>query len=148
MEKIKKILESKNFTKVLWIIGLLLFTGVVFQAGMFVGYRKASFSYGLGDNFHRAFGQRGGRLGFLGDFSESSGVSGKILKVATSTVLIEGQDAVEKTVGIASTTVIRQLRNTIGIGDLHINDFVVVLGTPGSNGVISAKFIRVMPSQQ
>ena len=42
-------------------------------------------------------------------------------------------------------TQVEDMRSKIANTDLKLNDFVVVIGEPNSQGQIEAKFIRVMP---
>lgn len=150
----KDFVESKTFQKILWGIGAFIVALIIFQAGVFVGFSKASFSYRLGDNFHSAFGEgpRGAMMfppgspeGFSpGGFSEAHGVAGKIIKISLPTVFVEGNDAVEKTILINDDTLIKEFRQTISPADLKVDDNVVVIGTPNTQGQIEAKLIRVV----
>lgn len=139
--------QSKTFKKILCGIGAVVVFLFVLQAGMFIGYKKASFSYLLGDNYHNTFGPRGGSMmGFpRGGFSGAHGVIGKIVKADSGTLVIEGQDKIEKIVLIKENTVIMSLRNAIKPTDLKVDDFIVVMGSPDDKGQIEAKLIRIMP---
>jgi len=139
--------QSKPFVAVILIIfGLALLAGV-FSLGVMVGYRKAGFSYAWGENYQRNFGgPRGGFFqAFNEDFTEGHGVFGQIIKIDGSTLVIKGQDNVEKIVLIKDDTVIRRLTETVKISELKIDDNVVVIGNPNSSGQIEAKFIRLLP---
>ncbi len=156
--KIKDFVQSKKFVKILCGIGVIVVALIIFQAGIFVGYHKAAFSYKWGENYyHDFFGgpreERGlfkGPMGMMGipreDFSSAHGVSGKIIKVDLPTIVIDGQDNVEKVVLIKDDTVIRSLRENIKPTDLKADDFVVVIGSPDDKGQIEAKLIRIIPS--
>lgn len=152
----KKFYQPKAFIikKVLYGIGIIIIALLIFKAGTFVGYRKAAFSYGLGENYYRAFGgHRGGMMdgrnmpGFPNDkdFSNPYGPMGKIIKVEPPTLILEDRDNVEKVVLVKDDTVIRRLRDTIKLTDLKPGDFIVVIGSPNSQGQIEAKLIRIMP---
>lgn len=151
----KNLLKAKLSTKTLWIIGGLVVALLVFQAGMFVGYRKASFSYGEGDNFHRMFGSPEHRsmMGF-GDFTRipgeeftsAYGVSGTIVKIALPTIIVAGNDKVEKVVVVNEKTILRHFRDDINNGDLKVGDNIIVIGSPNSSSTqIEARLIRVLP---
>jgi hypothetical protein len=156
----KKFYQSKAFIikKILYGIGIIIVALLIFKAGTFVGYRKAAFSYGLGENYYRAFGKH--REGIMGernmpgflnfpndrDFSNPYGPMGKIIKVESPTLILEDRDSVEKIVLIKDNTVIRRFRDTIKLTDLKPGDFIVVIGSPNNQGQIEAKFIRVMPA--
>lgn len=152
MDTIKEKLKSKTFKKVLLGIGILIVALVIFQAGMFVGFHKASFSYGWGDNYRKTFegprGEFGG--GMMGGFSRNNlpgayGAVGKIIKVNLPTVVVMGPDNIEKIILIKDDTLIREFRNELKATDLQINDQVVVIGSPNASSQIEAKLIRIMP---
>jgi hypothetical protein len=145
-------IKSKTFVVIIIVLfGLALLVGV-FTLGAAVGYRKARFSYAWGENYSRNFG--GPREGFMGNFAkdfsgrdlvDAHGTFGQIMKIDGSTLVVKGQDNVEKLVLIKDDTTIQRLRETIKPGDLKINDSVVIIGSPNNSGQIEAKFIRVIP---
>ena len=150
--------QSKNFKKIIYGFGVALAVILVFQAGMFVGYKKASFSYRWGDNYHRAFGvhregerMMGGMMNgfFRGkDFTNSSGAIGKIININLPALVIESADGIEKIIIVANDTVIRQFRETVKAIDLKIGDFIVAIGSPNDSAQIEAKIIRIMPDPE
>lgn len=143
-----KFFRSKIFKSVLLVIGAFIILLLVFQAGMFVGFKKASFSYKWGENYQRNFaGPRGGFFRDFkgGDFIESHGVVGQIIKIDGSSVVIKGKDNVEKIVVIKDNTVINRARDTVKPSDLKVDDFIVVIGDPNNTGQIEAKLIRLLP---
>lgn len=152
---IKNLMESKMFKKIFCALGVLVAVMIIFQAGVFVGFKKANFSYGLGDNYHRMFGDRD-RGGFLGlgersmmrggDFSNAHGTIGKIVSVNIPLLIVAGQDGVEKNIMINEKTIIRQFRNEVKTTDLKAGDNIVVIGTPNASAQIEATLIRIMPS--
>lgn len=147
----KNFFQSKKFTKILCGIGAAIIVLFVFQAGVFVGYKKASFSHRWGDNYHRAFGERKHKgffykAAFQKDFSVAHGSVGKIISVSLPSITIEDSDNTEKIVLISNKTIVRQLRETISPADLKIDDFVVVIGSPDEQGQIEARLIRITPS--
>jgi len=144
-----KFFRSKSFKIItLAIIGVIVFL-IIFNLGMIIGFRKANFSYKWGENYHQNFaGPRGGFFRDFGgrDFIEPHGVFGQIIKIEGSTLIIKSPDNVEKTVIIKDDTVIERFRETIKLTDLKIDDQIVVIGEPNTNGQIEAKFIRIMPN--
>ncbi len=151
-DDVLRFFRSRVFVIIIIILfGFALLIGA-FTIGAFVGYKKAAFSYRWGENYHLNFG--GPRGGFLrqledfggGDFIEGHGTFGQIIKINGSTLIIEGRDKVEKIISVKDGTEIRELRNTLKIDDLKINDYVVVIGEPNDSGQIEAKFIRIMPA--
>lgn len=146
---IKEIIQSKPYMIAALSISAIAVICLVFGGGMYVGYRKARFSYQWGENYHMNFG--GPRGGFMGDFSgkdliDANGVAGQIMKIDNSTLVIRGRDNVEKIVVIKDDTVINRFNETVKLSDLKVNDFVVVIGDPNNSGQIEAKFLRTMPT--
>jgi len=118
----------------------------VFSTGVFVGARKAAFSYRWGENYHQLFG--GPRNGFLQDFKGSDftgghGTVGAVIKIESNTLVIKGPDGVEKKVAVDAQTTIRRGTDTIKISDIAANNTVVVIGSPQNDGTIQAKLVRV-----
>lgn len=153
METFKEKFKSHKYKNIIIAIGVLILVLVIFQAGMFVGFRKASFSYGWGDNYRQTFD---GPLGEFGvemmrglppgtGLSGAYGVVGKIISISLPTLVVIGPDNVEKVVLIKDDSLIREFRNVINATDLQVNDQIVVIGAPNSASQIEAKLIRVMP---
>ena len=168
--ELKKLMESKTTGKIVLIIIILAIAFAVFQAGIFVGFRKASFLFNYGDNYYRNFGRqnfyggngKGGRMmmnwnnssnypggGMMGYFqdelSSGYGVIGKIIKVDNNRIVVLGNDSIEKIINVSSTTKIFERRNQIKISDLKMDQNIVTIGSPDANGQTNANFIRVMP---
>lgn len=152
----KNLLQKDVPTKtVLVAFGALIVALLIFQAGIFVGYRKASFSYGSGDNFHRMFGaperhgmmDRDGMRGIMGgEFTSAYGTTGTIVKINLPTIIVAGTDKVEKVVVVNEKTILRQFRNDVKNEDLKVGDSVVVIGSPNDKAQIEARLIRVLPA--
>lgn len=150
--------QSKNFKKILYGVGAAIAILTIFQAGMFVGYKKADFSYRWGDNYHRAFGGHRGEERMMGgkmmdsfrgkDFTNSSGAIGRVISLNLPALAIENADGIEKIILINDDTVIRRFRETIKANDLKIGDFVVVIGAPNNNAQVEAKIVRIMPKPE
>ncbi len=143
---IQNFFQSKYFKWVLVSIGALILLLLVFQAGVFVGFRKAGFSFKWGDNYHRAFG--GPRNGFLRDFEgrdfiSGHGTAGTIAKIDANSFVIKDQSGVEKIVNFDSSTSIKKGNVDVSFKDIKVDDRVVVIGTPKDDGSIEAKIIRV-----
>lgn len=143
---IQTFFKSKQFKLILSALGGLIILLLVFQLGMFVGFRKANFAFRWGDNYHRAFGgPQGGFLrNFEGrDFTSGHGVAGSIIKIDGSSIIVKGTDNIEKIIVVDSTTVISKGRQVIQLSDLKIDDRVVVIGSPKDDGSVAAKMLRV-----
>lgn len=147
---LKNLLQTKKLAVILYAVGITIAAILVFQAGVFVGYRKAAFSYRWGENYYRIFGERkrGPLMGAAGEnFPNAHGAIGKIIKIDLPTFIIEGSDKIEKIVLIKNDTNIRRFRETIKPIDLKVDDLAVVIGSPNSQAQIEAKLIRLMPPQ-
>jgi len=147
-EKLKKIFESKVLVGVLYGVGVVVVALLIFSAGVSVGFHKASFGRAWGDNYERNFGMSPmPPFGANEDtFPNDHGAMGKIIKVELPTVIVQGQDQIEKVVLIKNDTKIQKARDNITSADLKVDDFIVVIGSPNDQGQIEAKFIRIMPS--
>ena len=145
---INKILQSKIFAGIIIVVIALIILLLGFKLGTVVGIRKADFSCRWSDNYHQNFG--GPQKGFLQglgdrDFIEANGTFGQIIKIDGSTLVIKGRQNIEKIVLVSGTTVLRNFQGTIKIGDLKVDDLVIIIGEPNVSGQIEAKLIRVMP---
>jgi hypothetical protein len=140
------------------IVGIISFVAalLIFQAGIFVGYHKAFFSYSGGDRFYRMMeggrppmmGPQGivGNMMFFNDnLSPSHGVSGKVVSVTPPSFIVAASNNLEKTVVMTDDTVIRKFRDTVTQADIHAGDYTLILGEPDSSGNIQARFIRITP---
>lgn len=154
----KKCAQSKHFKIAVGVFGILFVASLIFQAGIFVGYHKAAFSYGYGDNYYRMFGERherGGDTRFGGmmgrgewneDFAPAHGIIGKIVKIELPNIIVEGTDAIEKIVLVTPDTTVRQSRDNIAADKLEVGNIVMIIGSPNAASQIEAKYVRLMPS--
>ncbi|MEI6042422.1 MAG: hypothetical protein WCQ00_02540 [bacterium] len=162
-EHINKIKEKIDKFGIIKFLVILIVISVVFQAGIFVGYHKAMFYKSTGDNYYRAFNNKGGPAGKGGpeQFDEfmkdanlpgGHGAVGKIVSINLPTIVVASPDNIEKTINISKDTLIRQFREDINSKDLKIGDYIIVLGeisgtdtSPSDKGIINAKLIRLLP---
>jgi hypothetical protein len=144
--------QSKDVLKwVIIAIGSFVIVVFIFGFGMFVGGIKARFSYRWAESYHENFaGPKGGFFGnwqrmppLPGDFVQSHGTFGEIIKINNSDFVIKGQAEMEKIVLIKDDTVIEKGRTKITRDDLKIGDQVVVIGSPNEQGQIEAKLVRL-----
>jgi hypothetical protein len=151
----KEFIKSKGFKIAAIIISSFIIALVIFGSGVAVGLHKARFSYRFGENYERNFmGPRERMLhpgsmenmmrGFEGrDFRNAHGLAGTIISISDNTLVVKDQDGKENTVAVSDKTIIKDRRSDLEISDLEVNDRLVVMGTPGDNGVINADLIRV-----
>ncbi len=143
-KKIKNIL-----TLVIMVMLGFAFVMVVFGAGIYVGQKRAEFSFAWAQNYHRNFG--GPKRGIFGnfpeqDFTNAHGVFGQVIEIAGNDLIVKGQDDMEKTVIVLPTTTIVNNAAVAKLSDIKMNDSVVVIGSPDSYGQIQAEFIRILPA--
>jgi hypothetical protein len=150
-----KLFQSKSFKVGLIALGTFIVLFLVFKAGVFVGYKKAQFSYRWGENYHRNFaGPRGGFFGDFGrgfgdrgDFINAHGTFGSVIKIDGTTVIVKGRDDIEKTILVPDDAAIRRGRESIKVSALKVDDKIVVIGSPNEQGQIEAKLIRVFSEE-
>ena len=146
--KIKELLQSAKFKKVLCRIAVIAVALIIFQVGVFVGYHKAAFSYRWGENYYRTFGGPGRHMLWgmpRGEFSEAHGVAGKVIKVDLPTIVVESEDKLEKMILIKDNTIVVRFRDTVKPTDIKPDDFVVIIGAPNDQAQIEARLIRLAP---
>jgi hypothetical protein len=122
---------------------------LVFGVGIWVGERRAEFSFAWAENYHRNFG--GPSTGMFGNFPEQDfisghGVFGRVLAVDGASFIMQGQDTAETTVVVGPQTMIVSSRGATNYASILSGSTVVVIGDPDSQGRVQAKFIRILPS--
>ena len=145
--KLQGFLKSTMFTRTLYSLGAILLMLAIFQAGVFVGFHKATFAHQFGERYYRGFdGGDRGKFGmpFRG-LPDAHGATGKILSVEIDLLVIEGPEGIEKSVRLKGDTELRRFRDRIKVADLRVGDIAVVIGEPNENGEIDARFVRLLP---
>lgn len=139
--------RKKNFLRGL-IIALVLF--FMFNLGIGVGREMERFTCNWTASYHKNFG--GPQNGFLDawknqplDMINSRGIFGIIIQINGDSLVVQSQDNKEIVVTITSDTVVTKLRDQVGKETLKVNDILVVLGSPNTDGQITAKLIRILP---
>ena len=147
----KLFFKSYLFGKIAMFIGIIIIAMFIFQAGIFVGYRKAAFSYNLGDNYYRTFGSPRGEPMMMGKFPRGEGfvnphgANGKIIEISLPTIVVTGPDGIEKQITVNEKTDIRRFHEYLKPTDLKLDDMVIIIGTPDNTGKIEARLIRMLP---
>jgi len=149
MQEIKTVLRNTKVKWTIYILVCIFFALVIFQAGMYVGFKKAGYSFRTGEEYFREMnGQPDSH--FMGidrnDFTNSHGAIGKIITINLPSVIISDKDGIEKTIIVSTSTSIRQMKNQLTAADLKVDDFLTVIGEPNANAGIDAKLIRIMPA--
>lgn len=140
--------QSKLFKGIILGVAGLAALIFVFSLGLFVGARRADFSFRWAEAYHKNFaGPEGGFFeNFKGrEFIEPNGVFGQIININGQILTIKGGNDVEKIVLIGDKTIIKFQNQNLKLSDLKIEENIVVIGSPNDNGQIEAILIRVMP---
>jgi len=149
MNKIKEVFKNTKIKYTIYTLGYIFVALLIFQAGMFVGFKKAGFSFKAGEQYFR---QMNGRpndqfMGMnRGDFENSHGTAGKIISIKLPSLIVADKDGVEKTIIISTSTDIKLFKDSVKAEALKLNDFVTVIGSPNDKAEVEAKLIRVMPN--
>jgi hypothetical protein len=144
-EIMKDISESKALKIAIYCVGILVVACLIFQAGVIVGFHKASFGRDWDTNYSKNFGSRG-TTGMPENFPNAHGAFGTIVKVQLPTMIVADKDNTEKVILITDQTVIRKMRENATQADLVPDAFVVVIGSPNTDGQIQAQLIRILPA--
>ncbi|HPS21233.1 MAG TPA: hypothetical protein PLO44_00255 [Candidatus Paceibacterota bacterium] len=147
-EKLEKIFKSKILIGMIYAFGILIIAGLIFSAGVSVGFRKAQFNRAWGEHYKNNFGMTPPPIFGENAMPNAHGAVGKIIKITDANIIVQDRENIEKVVLIKENTQIQKGREQIKIADLKIDDFVVVIGSPNDQGQIEAKFVRLMPNQE
>ena len=149
-ENKKSFLESKKIAHLMTCIIVVVGVIFVFHIGEEFGYRKAELIEHMSDGYYKAFGpgdqRRTGPFGsFFDDQTDTHGVAGKVIDNTANSLIVEDNENIEKTVVFSTSTIIRKQRTTLTTTDIKNGDFVVIIGSPTTDGKITAKIIRIVP---
>ncbi len=137
-ERLQKVLQhaaqSNKISMIMYGIGILLIAIIIFQTGMIVGRGKESL-----------INEQKERYPINQPLPTAHGTAGKIISINLPTLLVADEDNTEKTVLLRDETIIRSLRASLLPGDLDLDDYIIVIGTPTTKGYIQANLIRVLP---
>lgn len=139
--------ESKILRNMLYSIALFVILLITFKAGEWIGSRKAFFSCRRGER-DRGFSNIHSELPVNIDSQNmfmGHGAFGLVVKVATSTIVVQDGHGIQNSIVITKNTVIKRMNTVLQLTDLKANDHVVIIGSPDSEGRIEAKLIRVAP---
>lgn len=152
MKQLQEYIQSKTARRILMGIGVLIVVLFVFEAGIWVGYRRGTFTCKLSDNYFRIFGEeQGEHMGLRGQILRGEmpgghGATGKIVNVNLPMLVVADANRIEKSVHINEDTLIKRINETITASDLKTDDFIIVMGNPNDQGQIEARLIRVLPA--
>jgi hypothetical protein len=149
---LKDFINSKLFRNILTGAACLVVLVLVFSTGVFVGSEKVKFSDGWGENYYRNFvDPRGPVLALPGiqdpfwdkNYITPHGLLGQIIEIDEDGFVMTGSNQMEVPVQTSKQTIIKDRHSDLKFSDLKIGEQAVVIGEPGGQGVIDAKFIRI-----
>jgi hypothetical protein len=150
-----KFFDSKTLGIIILSIAGLAILVFVFQLGIFVGAKRANFSFRWAESYHKNFaGPAEGFFGNIrsGEFLDANGAFGEIIKIDSvensnqGSLTIKGADNIERIVLITDKTAIRSQMQDEKLSGLKAGDKVIIIGEPNSEGQIIAQLIRIMPN--
>ena len=146
-EKYRGVIASKKYTKVIYVFGSIVVLLSTFSLGVSVGFHRASFTKAWDEHYMENFGMHGEYPGQNHKhFPNAHGAIGKILKIELPTIIVADKDGTEKVIVLTQNTKIQNGITTIASTDLKINDFIITIGSPNTQGQIEAAFIRILPA--
>lgn len=147
---IKEFIQSQTFKGIIIGFVLTIIGLIVFQAGIVVGEKRATFGHRFGDNFERNF--RAPEEGMMfpkffgeGPMPSGHGAVGQIVSISLPNVVVAGPDNLEKVIVIGADTHIREFQLELTVDDLEVGDHIVTFGEPNEEGQIEAKLVRMLP---
>lgn len=125
----------------------LIFLVVAFWLGMAIGERRARHFAVWCDGYRHAFVQPGrDRLPLPSPgLPNPHGVFGRVVSLSGQTIVIEGNDDIEQSVLMTSSTAIRSGDQNVLVTDIHPDAQVSVFGMPNGAGQIEARLVRILP---
>lgn len=148
--KIDDFFQSKIFKWATLGVACFLILAFVFGMGVFVGTKRANFSFRWAEEYHRNFaGPEGGFFENVVDarkgFIDANGCIGQIISINGQTLTVKGRNDAEKIILVNDKTTIIFQRENLKLSKLKTGDIVVVIGEPNDSGQIQAVLIRVVP---
>lgn len=137
--------KSPRFKSIIYLLALLLIALVIFQAGVFVGFRRATFSYQWDNNY--VHDPRSVFAPFMHDSDEPNphGTFGQVVSANYPEIMVKGPNTPEQIVILGPGTAIRRFHDAGTTTDLKAGTQVIVVGSPNEKGEIQASFVRIMP---
>lgn len=142
-----KVSKSPYFNKSILLLLFVIWSVLILQLGIKVGFSKASYFFKYSDSYYKNIkGKPNMPLGLEdNDLPRSHGAIGKILQIAFPNLIIEDNDGLEKIVVLGNGTIIKKFGQSASTSDIRSNDFAIVIGTPNERSEIDAKLIRILP---
>lgn len=147
---LKETFHSRPISSTILLLAILLIILLIFQAGMFVGYRKASFGLNWRANFYNNPDDPQSVFApfmHYGNEINPRGIVGEIISVRMPHFIIKGAGPDERIVYIDPNTAIRCPIGSASTSDLVLGQHVVVIGRPGEKGILNATLIRLLSGE-
>lgn len=130
-------------------LGITFAVILIFSFGVFVGHKKAYFSYRWSDNYHRDFWGGSPKFFKPKPYFSGHGAFGEVIDVGSKQLIIEDSDDVEKVILTSDKTKIIEGFQEIGLDKIKVGDKIAVIGAPkeNNNGKIEARLIRLFPDE-
>jgi len=145
----KNILDTKTYGKIIAALSVILVALIIFSAGIFVGYYKATFSHDLDDTYRQGFNSPDSPFEpFMHnpDSVNAHGIVGQIIGTNLPvSIMIKGEKNAEQIVTLLPNTTVRMFHTLATTSDIKIGDQAIVIGEPNGQGEIQASFIRIIP---
>ncbi|MDO8583987.1 MAG: hypothetical protein Q7R83_02290 [bacterium] len=125
------------------VLGLVLIVGGLF-VGLSMGERRGSHFFRFSERYDRLLGPEENMPFGRPPLPGIHGVSGKVLSVSTSTLILENPDNIEQDIAVSSSTDVRSGMRPISLDQITPGQIVVVFGAPNNQGQIEARLIRLM----
>lgn len=120
---------------------------LAFWLGTAVGERRMRHFSGWCEGYRHAFlPPRGREQGLFPRLPNAHGVFGRVVSVSGQTLIIEGNDDVEQSVQVSSSTAIRIGHRAASWEEIRVDGQVSVFGMPNGQGQIEARLIRLLPT--
>jgi hypothetical protein len=72
------------------------------------------------------------------------GAVGSIVRIEDDNIVIQGRFGTEQTVHVTADTLIERGEQTVTLSDLQPGEALIVIGAPGADGTLEARFIGVL----
>ena len=145
----KNILDTKTYGKIILALFIILVALIIFSAGIFIGYYKATFSHDLDDTYRQGFNSPNSPFApFMHDSDNvnSHGIVGQIVGTNLPvSIMIKGDNNAEQIITLVPKTTIRIFHTLATTSDIRVGDQAIVIGEPNGQGEIQASFIRIIP---
>jgi len=137
---------------IIGIVVVLAVAGASFYGGMIYGKSQAqtSFAARRQGGFPGGTGANGqfpaqGQQGAVGRVAGQGGIFGQITSIGNGVLVIKDNNGKETQVKVTDTTLIEK-QASVKLADLATGDTVIISGSTGADGTITARSVQVAPA--